>query len=154
MSKSFRQGQILKLIRAKSISTQDDLAQELKALGVAATQVTLSRDIRELGLAKTPEGYRQIARSEAGLAVETLAAEFLHDIRLAQNLIVLKTSPGHANSVAVALDEEEWPEVVGTLAGDDTILVIAPDNATAEALRAKFLAMLESTPRGIRDTSA
>jgi transcriptional regulator of arginine metabolism len=154
MSKSFRQGQILKLIRAKSISTQDELAQELKALGIAATQVTLSRDIRELGLAKTPDGYRQIARSEAGPTVETLAAEFLHDVRLAQNLIVLKTSPGHANSVAVALDEEEWPEVVGTLAGDDTILVIAPDNATAQALRAKFLAMLESTPRGIRDTSA
>jgi transcriptional regulator of arginine metabolism len=154
MSKSFRQGQILKLIRAKSISTQDELAQELKKLDIAATQVTLSRDIRELGLAKTPEGYQQIARSEAGPRLETLAAEFLHDVRLAQNLIVMKTSPGHANSVAVALDEEEWPEVVGTLAGDDTILVIAPDNPTAEALRAKVLAMLEGTPRGIRDSSA
>jgi transcriptional regulator of arginine metabolism len=105
--------------------------------------VTLSRDIRELGLAKTSDGYRQIAASEAGPALETLAAEFLHDVRLAQNLIVLKTSPGHANSVAVALDDEEWPEVVGTLAGDDTILVIAPDSATAEAVRAKFLTMLE-----------
>jgi transcriptional regulator of arginine metabolism len=154
MSKSFRQGQILKLIRAKSISTQDELAQELKKLDITATQVTLSRDIRELGLAKTPEGYQQIARSEAGPRLETLAAEFLHDVRLAQNLIVMKTSPGHANSVAVALDEEEWPEVVGTLAGDDTILVIAPDNPTAEALCAKVLAMLEGTPRGIRDSSA
>jgi transcriptional regulator of arginine metabolism len=56
---------------------------------------------------------------------------------------VLKTSPGHANSVAVALDDEEWPEVVGTLAGDDTIVVIAPDNATAETVRRKFLAMIE-----------
>ena len=64
-------------------------------------------------------------------------------MRLAQNLVVLKTSPGHANSVAVAMDEEEWPEVVGTLAGDDTILVIAPDNATAEAVRKKFLGMIE-----------
>jgi len=143
MSKSFRQGQIVKLIRAKSISTQDDLAQELKKLGISATQVTLSRDIHELGLAKTPEGYRQIARSEAGPTLATLAAEFLLDVRLAQHLIVLKTSPGHANSVAVALDDEEWPEVVGTLAGDDTILVITPDNATAEAVRAKFLAMLQ-----------
>jgi transcriptional regulator of arginine metabolism len=146
MSKSFRQGQIVKLIRAKSISTQDDLAQELKKLGITATQVTLSRDIHELGLAKTPEGYQQIARSEAGPTLATLAAEFLLDVRLAQHLIVLKTSPGHANSVAVALDDEEWPEVVGTLAGDDTIMVIAPDNATAEAVRAKFLAMLERTP--------
>ena len=146
MSKSYRQGQILKLIRSKSISTQDDLAQELKKLGVTATQVTLSRDIRELGLAKTPEGYQQIARSEAGPALATLAAEFLLDVRPAQHLIVLKTSPGHANSVAVALDDEQWPEVVGTLAGDDTILVITPDNATAEAVRAKFLAMLERAP--------
>jgi len=143
MSKSFRQGQILKVVHAKAIFTQDELAQELKKLGIAATQVTLSRDIRELGLAKTPDGYRQITASEAGPALETLASEFLHDVRQAQNLIVLKTSPGHANSVAVALDDEEWPEVVGTLAGDDTILVIAPDNPTAEAVRAKFLSMLE-----------
>jgi transcriptional regulator of arginine metabolism len=143
MSKSFRQGQILKLIRAKGISTQDDLAQELKKQGVAATQVTLSRDIRELGLAKTPDGYKQIAPSEAGPNLATLASEFLLDVRLAQNLVVLKTSPGHANSVAVAMDDEEWPEVVGTLAGDDTILVIAPDHATAESVRKKFLAMIE-----------
>jgi transcriptional regulator of arginine metabolism len=143
MSKSFRQGQILKLIHAKAISTQEDLAQELKKLGVPATQVTLSRDIRELGLAKTPEGYRQIVRHDAGPHLATLAAEFLQDVRLAQNLVVLKTSPGHANSVAVALDDEQWPEVVGTLAGDDTILVIAPDNGTAEKVRAKFLAMIE-----------
>ena len=143
MSKNFRQGQILKLIRSKGISTQEELAQELKKIGIAATQVTLSRDIRDLGLSKTPEGYRQLVPSEAGPQLATLAAEFLLDVRLAQNLVVLKTSPGHANSVAVALDAETWPEAVGTLAGDDTILVIAPDNATAEALRAKFLAMLE-----------
>ena len=143
MSKSFRQGQILRLIRTKSISTQDDLAQELKKQGIAATQVTLSRDIRDLGLAKTPEGYRQIVPSEAGPHLATLASEFLQDVRLAQNLVVLKTSPGHANSVAVALDDEEWPEVVGTLAGDDTILVITPDNATAESVRTKFLGMIE-----------
>jgi transcriptional regulator of arginine metabolism len=143
MSKIFRQGQILKLIRTRSIHTQEDLAQELKRLGVAATQVTLSRDIRDLGLAKTPEGYRQITETDAGPSLAMLAAEFLQDVRLAQNLVVLKTSPGHANSVAVALDDEEWPEVVGTLAGDDTIVVIAPDNATAETVRTRFLGMLE-----------
>ena len=75
MSKSFRQGQILKLIRAKSIATQEELAQELKKVGVPATQVTLSRDIRDLGLAKTPDGYRQITASEGGPHLPSLAGE-------------------------------------------------------------------------------
>ena len=63
-------------------------------------------------------------------------------MRSAQNLVVLKTAPGHANSVAVSLDGEEWPEVVGTIAGDDTILVIAPDTETAARVRSRFLDML------------
>jgi transcriptional regulator of arginine metabolism len=138
MSKSYRQGQILRLIRAKTIHTQEELAQELKKAGVAATQVTLSRDLRELGLAKTADGYQELAPEEAGPQLRLLAAEFLQDIRTAQNLVVLKTAPGHANSVAVALDAEEWPEIVGTLAGDDTILVIAPDSGTAEAVEKKL----------------
>lgn len=143
--KSFRQGQILKLIRTRQIRTQEDLAQELKALGIVTTQVTLSRDIRELGLVKTAEGYRQIAPegSEAGPQFAMLVGEFLQDVRLAQNLVVLKTAPGHANSVAVALDGEQWLEVVGTIAGDDTILVITADNATAEAVRKKLMALIE-----------
>jgi transcriptional regulator of arginine metabolism len=143
MTKSYRHGQILKLIRAKQIYTQDDLAQELARLGVQATQVTLSRDIRELRLVKTPEGYREISAEESGPRFQTLATEFLQDVRAAQNLVVLKTAPGHANSVAVALDNDEWPEIVGTIAGDDTILVIAPDNATADTVRTKMLALLE-----------
>src|SRR5215469_13247296 len=134
MSKSYRQGQILKLIRAKRIATQEELASELRAQGIAATQVTLSRDIRDLRLAKTRDGYREMGLEETGPQLATLAAEFLHDVRCAQNLVVLRTAPGHANSVAVALDSEEWPEVVGTLAGDDTILVIAPDSPTAQAV--------------------
>ena len=139
MSKSYRHGQILKLIRARKIHTQDELARELQRAGIAATQVTLSRDIRELQLVKTPEGYREMLSEETGPSFATLAAEFVHDVRIAQNLVVLKTSPGHANSVAVALDAEDWPEIVGTLAGDDTILVIAPDNATAEKVRLRCL---------------
>jgi transcriptional regulator of arginine metabolism len=142
MSKSYRQGQILRLIRQKRIGTQEELAQELRALGVPATQVTLSRDIRDLLLVKTQDGYRQIEAEESGPVLATLAAEFLQDVRCAQNLVVLKTSPGHANSVAVALDAEDWPEVVGTIAGDDTILVIAPDSPTAEAVRQKMMALL------------
>jgi transcriptional regulator of arginine metabolism len=142
MSKSFRHGQIRKLIRAKKIPTQDDLAQELKKLGITATQVTLSRDIRELGLVKTAGGYKEMVAEAAGLSLETLAGEFLEDVRIAQNQVVLRTAPGHANSVAVALDAEAWPEVVGTLAGDDTILVIAPDSGTAEAVGKRLLAMV------------
>jgi transcriptional regulator of arginine metabolism len=143
MSKAYRHGQILKLIRGQKIRTQDELARELQHAGIAATQVTLSRDIHELRLVKTREGYSEMVPEESGPSFATLAAEFLHDVRIAQNMVVLKTSPGHANSVAVALDSEEWPEVVGTLAGDDTILVIAPDNATAEKVRQRFMESIE-----------
>ncbi len=142
MSKSYRQGQILKLIRSKNISTQEDLARELRKLGLAATQVTLSRDIRELRLVKTPEGYREMSDSETGPQLASLAGEFLQDVRSAQNLVVLKTAPGHASSVAVSLDNEEWAEVVGTIAGDDTILVVTPDISTAEIVRLKLIALL------------
>lgn len=140
MNKSFRQGQILKLIRAKHILTQDDLARELKhSHGIDTTQVTLSRDIRELGLLKTPEGYRQVSAATGGPDISTIAAEFLRDVRSAQNLVIARTSPGNANALAAAIDKEDWPEIVGTLAGDDTVLIVAPDMHTAEALRRKLL---------------
>jgi transcriptional regulator of arginine metabolism len=143
MTKTYRQGQILKLIRMKRINTQEELALELGKLGIAATQVTLSRDIRDLRLVKTREGYQEMAPEETGPGFALLAAEFLLDVLMAQNLVILKTSPGHANSVAVALDRENWPEVVGTIAGDDTILLVTPDNPTAEAVQEKLLGMLE-----------
>jgi|SRR6185312_3547996 len=142
MTKSFRHGQILKLVRSRSISTQEELAKALKSVAIDATQVTLSRDIRELGLVKTLEGYREMARDTSGSQLETLAAEFLQDVRIAQNQIVLKTAPGHASSVAVALDDAAWPEVIGTIAGDDTILVVCQDAPTAELLRTKLLTLL------------
>jgi len=132
MTKSFRHGQILKLIRSRSIFTQEELARELKAIGVDATQVTLSRDLRELGLVKTPEGYR-------ALAEESPALHFIQDVRIAQNQVVVKTAPGHAGSVAADLDGEQWPELVGTIAGDDTILVICADAGTAQAARKRLL---------------
>jgi transcriptional regulator of arginine metabolism len=147
MNKNFRQGQILKLIRAKSILTQEDLARELKEnTGIQATQVTLSRDIRDLGLLKTPQGYRQVSEAAAGPGgpgLETAVSEFLQDARVAQNLIVLRTSPGNANALAVALDKQAWPEVVGTLAGDDTILVVTPDSSTAAKLRQKLIGLVQ-----------
>jgi transcriptional regulator of arginine metabolism len=145
MNKAYRQGQILKLIRAKRIPTQDDLAHELKdSFGIETTQVTLSRDIRDLGLLKTPEGYRQVASVPQGPDVETILAELLQDVRVAQNLIVLRTSPGNANALAVALDKADWPEIVGTIAGDDTVLIVAPDTSTADRLRKKLLGYVQS----------
>ena len=143
MSKNYRQGQIIKLIRSKRIFTQDELAEQLREQGISATQVTLSRDIRDLRLVKTREGYQEMAEEEKGPEFPLLAAEFVLDVRTAQNLVVLRTAPGHANSVAVALDHEEWPEVVGTIAGDDTILVIAPDRETAEVVQEKLMGILE-----------
>jgi transcriptional regulator of arginine metabolism len=143
MTKTYRQGQILKLIRAKRISTQEDLAQELRSQGIAATQVTLSRDIRDLRLVKTRDGYQEMAPEETGPQFSLLASEFLLDVLRAQNLVVLRTSPGHANTVAVALDRESWPEILGTIAGDDTILLIAPDNAAAEGVQEKLVQLLE-----------
>ena len=143
MSKNYRQGQILKLIRSTRIFTQDELAEQLREQGISATQVTLSRDIRDLRLVKTREGYQEMAEEEKGPEFPLLAAEFVLDVRTAQNLVVLRTAPGHANSVAVALDHEEWPEVVGTIAGDDTILVIAPDRETAEVIQEKLMGILE-----------
>ena len=143
MTKTYRQGQILKLIRSKKIFTQDELSQELKNQGIAATQVTLTRDLRDLRLVKTREGYQEMVPEETGPGFTMLAGELLNDVLRAQHLVVLKSSPGHANSVAVALDREGWPEVVGTIAGDDTILLITPDNPTAEAVQEKLLGLLE-----------
>jgi transcriptional regulator of arginine metabolism len=142
MNKSYRQGQILKLIRAANVSTQEELAQILKNVGVDATQVTLSRDIREMGLVKTADGYRALPPRARPEDLASLAGEFVRDVRQAQNQIVLRTAPGHASSVAVALDSANWDEVVGTLAGDDTILIICPDALVAETVRARLMVML------------
>ena len=142
MNKSFRQGQILKIIRRKGIQTQDELARELKESGIQTTQVTLSRDMRELGLVKTTNGYRSFTQESTGPELADVANEYLLDIRLAQNLIVLKTSPGNANTLAIAIDRQDLEEVVGTVAGDDTVLVISPDIETAEQFRQRMITMI------------
>jgi transcriptional regulator of arginine metabolism len=144
MNKSFRQGQILKIIRQKSIYTQDELARELAQAGIHTTQVTLSRDMREMGLVKTGDGYRIFTADSASPDLASVINEYLLDIRLAQNLVVLRTSPGNANTVAIAIDKQELDEVVGTIAGDDTILVIAPDNDTAMRFREQLLTLLSA----------
>jgi transcriptional regulator of arginine metabolism len=142
MNKSFRQGQIIEIIRDQEIYTQDELARALSERSITATQVTLSRDIRDLGLVKTPDGYRQLAADAAGPSLEDTVAEFLLDIRIAQNLVVLRTSPANASSLAVALDHGQLDEIVGTIAGDDTVLVITPDGEGAAKFRERMLAIL------------
>jgi transcriptional regulator of arginine metabolism len=143
MTKTFRQAQILDLVRDKAIFTQEELAQELAALGITTTQVTLSRDIREMGLAKTNSGYKELTsveRSKPDLSL--FVADYLTKATSAQNLLILNTTPGNASSLAVAIDQQGWPSVVGTIAGDDTVLVIAPDGTSAEELKQRFLAYL------------
>ena len=144
MNKAFRQGQILNLIRTRDVRTQEELAAALRSQGIAATQVTLSRDIRELGLVKTAQGYAEPgAAAPAGPDFAQVAREFLRDVKVAQNLLVLRTPPGHANALASALDHADWEEVAGTIAGDDTVLVVAEDHKTAVALRMRLLEYLQ-----------
>lgn len=138
MTKAYRQGRILELIRAKEVYTQYELLEHLKAAGVEATQVTVSRDLHELGLVKTSDGYREMSNGASARALPAVIREFLREAKPAQNLVVVRTTPGNAMSVARALDLEEWPDVVGTVAGDDTILVVAPDAPKAEAIARKL----------------
>jgi len=144
MNKNYRLGQILKILRTKRVRTQEGLAESLRELGVEATQVTLSRDIRELGLIKTPQGYVLAAPSvPPGPDLETVVHEFLQDVRVAQHTLILKTAAGSAGPLAEALDKAEWAEVVGTIAGDNTILVVARDPKAALGLRKRLLDLLQ-----------
>jgi len=129
--KRFRQGQILKVLAAEPVASQDELRRQLIHLGLRVTQATLSRDLRELHLVKTTEGYQPLASAavKESPVVSRLARavnSFLLDIRPAQNMLVLKTPPGGAQPLAAAVDSERWKEVAGTLAGDDTVLIITP----------------------------
>jgi transcriptional regulator of arginine metabolism len=144
--KRFRQGQILKLLAGESVASQDDLRRQLIHLGVRVTQATLSRDLRELRLVKTAEGYKPLsAAAEESSRTPGLARalkEFLLDIRPAQNMLVLKTPPGGAQPLAAAVDSEHWKEVAGTLAGDDTVLIVTPSRTARAAIQKRVEEML------------
>ncbi len=144
MNKSFRQGQILKIIRKQEIYTQDELGRELGQFGIQTTQVTLSRDMRELGLVKTAEGYRQLVAEPSRTPLRDVANEFLLDIRVAQNLVVLQTSPGHASTLAVTIDRQDLDDVMGTIAGDDTVLVITPHAEAADRFRQQLMDLISA----------
>lgn len=113
-------------------------------MSIQTTQVTLSRDMRDLALVKTPEGYRQLPAETGGPKLEDVANEYLLDIRVAQNLVVLRTSPGNANTLAIAIDRTELDDVVGTVAGDDTVLVITPGAKAADEFRERMIEMLSA----------
>ena len=149
-NKRLRQGQILKLIGEQRIESQEELRRELGRRGMRVNQATLSRDIREIGLAKTGEGYRAlpgipgIAEPVPPASLARVLKEFLSDIRPAQNILVLKTPPGSAQPLAVAIDSEKWKEVAGTVAGDDTVLVIMKNAGSARALKQQLDALAVS----------
>lgn len=144
MAKLARQQTIVELAHEGPLPNQVELCKVLARRGFHVTQATLSRDLTELRLVKTPEGYimrNGDAPAEPIPAVSHLVNEFVREVRRAQNLLVVKTIPGSAQPVAVAIDAEAWDEVVGTVAGDDTLLIITINNRTAKLLQAKLEGM-------------
>jgi transcriptional regulator of arginine metabolism len=145
--KTFRHGQILRLVSGQRIASQEDLRRQLAAQRLRVTQATLSRDLQELRLVKTQEGYKQAtALPEEATPLPPLAralAEFLLDVRPAENLLVLKTPPGGAQPLAAAVDGAKFDEVAGTIAGDDTVLIITSSKKTRESLQKKIEALVK-----------
>jgi transcriptional regulator of arginine metabolism len=145
--KTFRHGQILRLVSGQRIASQEDLRRQLAAQRLRVTQATLSRDLQELRLVKTQAGYKQAtALPEEATPLPLLAralAEFLLDIRPAENLLVLKTPPGGAQPLAAAVDGAKFSEVAGTIAGDDTVLIITSSKKTRESLQKKIEALVK-----------
>jgi transcriptional regulator of arginine metabolism len=129
ISKRARQGKILEVSRNQQIHSQEELSLILRQGGIDVTQATLSRDIRELGLVKMRGGYRNRIPEESHpvLPDEMLRRafkQFVISTDVSGNIVIIKTSPGNAHSVGVVLDAAHWPEMLGTVAGDDTIFVL------------------------------
>src|SRR5258708_5114492 len=144
MTKLARQQLIVELAHEGPLPRQQDLCKVLGRRGFPVTQATLSRDLNELRLVKTSDGYilpTGASPNEPLPAVSRVVREFVRTIRRAQNLLVIKTIPGSAQPVAVAVDAEGWDEVVGTVAGDDTLLVITGNNKKASQLQSRLEAM-------------
>jgi transcriptional regulator of arginine metabolism len=144
--KRYRQGQILKVITGEAISSQDELRRRLAHIKLNVTQATLSRDLRELHLVKTAAGYKPLAattpESAPLSALARALSEFLSDIRPAGNMLVLKTPPGGAQPLAAAVDAEHFTEVAGTIAGDDTVLIITSTPRTRVAVQKRIEELL------------
>lgn len=137
--KQERRKAILELLQAKNVHNHAELASLLDARGQAATQATLSRDLRDLGVVKGPAGYVLAPASgsvtqDAGARLLQAVRQYLSTVATAQNQVVLRTPPGGAQPLALALDAAGHHDLLGSLAGDDTILLISPDTAGAARL--------------------
>ena len=143
MSKALRQKVILEVLDRGSVSSQEDLQRALGKRGLRVGQATLSRDIHELGLVKTGSGYVLPGEAEPPLPpVSRLVRDFVLEVKAAQNLLVIKTTVGSAQPVAAALDGQDWEEAIGTIAGDDTILMVCSENRGAKLLATRIQEML------------
>lgn len=138
--KTHRQAKIKEIVEKKVIRTQDELTAALRDEGIDVTQATVSRDIKEVLLVKVPTGdgsYRYASPTERNVTVSVARLEktfqdSVLSIADSGNIIVLRTLPGTAQAVAYVMDNVCWPEIIGTVAGDDTIfLVIKPETAVA-----------------------
>jgi transcriptional regulator of arginine metabolism len=145
MNKALRHRAVLEALKHGPLANQENLQRALRKRGFKVGQATLSRDIRELNLSKTGAGYALPQGEGSGLAlppVQRLVREFVLDVRPAQNLLVVKTIIGSAQPVAAALDEQDWEGVLGTIAGDDTILIVCPDKDAGRKVAARIEEML------------
>ena len=128
-----RQDAMREIVRNKDVRTQRMLVEELKKCGFDCTQATVSRDIADMGLRKLPEGVYVLAED---LHLQRMTSELVVDVTRADNLVLVKAQPGTASGIAAAIDAAELPDVLGSLAGNDTILVIARTAADGERLEA------------------
>lgn len=143
MPRSRRLAAIAQILSARAIGSQEELAQALARQGTQVTQATLSRDLRSLGVGKRPGPGGRPVYAMPGPAVEALDRErqrlelraFVNEVRVAQNLVVVRTPPGHANGVARAIDLEGFDGLVGSVAGDDTVLIVLADTAAARRFK-------------------
>lgn len=142
--KEQRQRAIADLIRSDALASQDQLAERLAGLGYAVTQATISRDLDQLGAVKVRRSGRvsyalpEQMQSAAGPRLTSVLRDWGRSIDVAANLVVIKTPPGSAHLIGVALDRSDLPEVVGNICGDDTIFVACREAAEAQALAAKL----------------
>jgi len=139
-SKTQRQRALVQLIRTEPITSQDELADKLAGKGFAVTQATVSRDLEQIGAVKVRRGGRlsyaipEHAHDSASPRLETVLQQWVRSIDIAMNMVVLKTPPGSAHLIGVALDQSEIPATVGTICGDDTIFVACRSVAEAGEL--------------------
>lgn len=149
--KSARHNLILEIIETMDIETQEELAEELKRRGVRVTQATVSRDIKELRLLKvlSEKGgykYATVERAEKGMndRFARILAESIVNIEAVNNLVVINTLTASANAAGEAIDSMKWNEVLGTIAGDNTLLIIARSNEAVETVVERLNAMLNA----------